>query len=64
MGAITRQYTAVEASVLAVKAGADVLLCVKDFRAAVNAIEDAVESGEIPESRIDESVRRILKLKD
>lgn len=63
MGAITRQYTAVEASVLAVKAGADVLLCVKDFRAAVNAIEDAVESGEIPESRIDESVRRILKLK-
>ena len=64
MGAITRQYTPVEASVLAVKAGADVLLCVKDFRAAVDAIEEAVLSGEIPESRIDASVRRILKLKN
>ena len=62
MGAITRQYTAVEASVLAVKAGADVLLCVKDFRAAVAALELAVQSGEIPEDRIDRSVRRILSL--
>ena len=64
MGAITRQYTAVEASVLAVKAGADVLLCVRDFRGAVDAIEHAVFAGDIPESRIDESVRRILKLKN
>ena len=64
MGAITRQFTAVEASVLAVKAGADVLLCVKDYRAAVDAVERAVLAGEIPESRIDQSVRRILKLKD
>lgn len=64
MGAITRQFTAVEASVLAVKAGADVLLCVRDYRAAVDAVEQAVLAGEIPESRIDASVRRILKLKD
>lgn len=64
MGAITRQFTALEASVLAVKAGADVLLCVKDYRAAVDAVERAVLAGEIPESRIDQSVRRILKLKD
>lgn len=63
MGAITRQYLVAEACLLAVKAGADVLLCVKDFRTAVDAIEHAVLSGDIPESRIDESVRRILKLK-
>ena len=63
MGAITRQYSVAEACLLAVKAGADVLLCVKDFRTAVDAIEAAVLSGDIPESRIDESVRRILALK-
>ena len=64
MGAITRQHTPVEACILAVKAGADVLLCVKDFRAAVDAIEEAVLAGDIPETRIDESVRRILALKN
>lgn len=63
MGAITRQYPTADACVLAVKAGADVLLCVRDFRAAVDAIEAAVLAGDIPESRIDESVRRILSLK-
>ena len=63
MGAITRQYSAVEASVLAVKAGADVLLCVKDFRAAIDAIEAAVIAGDISESRIDASVHRILSLR-
>ena len=63
MGAITRQYSTPEACILAVKAGADVLLCVKDFRAAVDAIEAAVLAGDIPETRIDESVRRIMALK-
>ena len=63
MGAITREYDTALACVLAVKAGVDVLLCVKDFRAAVDAIEAAVLAGDIPETRIDESVRRILALK-
>ena len=63
MGAITRQYSTPEACILAVKAGADVLLCVKDYRAAVDAIEAAVLAGDIPETRIDESVRRIMVLK-
>ena len=63
MGAITRQYSTPEACILAVKAGADVLLCVKDYRAAVDAIEAAVLAGDIPETRIDESVRRIMALK-
>ena len=63
MGAITRQYSTAEACVLAVKAGVDVLLCVKDYRAAVDAIEAAVLNGDIPETRIDQSVRRILALR-
>lgn len=63
MGAITREYDTARACVLAVMAGADVLLCVKDYRAAVDAIEAAVANGEIPESRIDDSVRRILALR-
>ena len=63
MGAIVREYNVADACVLAVKAGVDVLLCVKDYRAAVDAIVAAVENGDIPESRIDESVKRICALK-
>ena len=63
MGAITREYEVAHACVLAVKAGADVLLCVKDYRTAIDSVETAVLAGAIPEARIDESVRRILSLK-
>ena len=47
----------------AVKAGNDVLMLPRDIDAAFTAIVDAVRNGEIPESRIDESVRRILQMK-
>ncbi len=47
----------------AIKAGADVLLMPPDMEVAYNAVLDAVRSEEIPERRIDESVQRILKLK-
>ncbi len=63
MGAITRQYTAAQACVLAIQAGADVLLCVKDYPVAFEAVLSAVERGEISEARLDASVRRILRLK-
>ena len=63
MGAITRQYKTSEACVLALEAGADVLLCVKDYPAAFEAVLSAVLSGRLSESRIDDSVRRILRLK-
>ena len=42
----------------------DIILMPVDYRAAVDEVCRAVESGEIPESRIDESVMRILKRKD
>lgn len=48
----------------AIKAGADLLLMPPDFRVAFHAVLQAVASGEISEERIDESVRRILALKE
>ncbi|NUQ87912.1 MAG: glycoside hydrolase family 3 protein, partial [Glycomyces artemisiae] len=49
--------------VLALLAGADLLLMPPDFPLAHQAVLDAVGSGELTEERIDESVRRILTLK-
>lgn len=51
------------ATVDAVKAGNDVILWPTDLDGAFHGIVAAVESGEIPESRIDESVRKILEMK-
>ena len=48
--------------VQAVLAGND-LLCCTDFEARIAEILDAVERGTISESRIDDSVLRILNLK-
>ena len=63
MGAITRQYSVPEACVLALEAGVDILLCVKDYPACFEAVLAAVQEGRLTEGRIDESVRRILRLK-
>jgi len=63
MGAITQTYPVDEACILALEAGADVLLCVKDYRHCVDAIVAAVESGRLSESRIDESLERIYRLR-
>ncbi len=63
MGAITSVYTPEDAAVKAVNAGVDMLLMSQNVHKAVDAIKKAVESGKIPESRIDESVLRILTLK-
>ncbi|WP_296691228.1 glycoside hydrolase family 3 N-terminal domain-containing protein [Ruminococcus sp.] len=45
------------------KAGIDIILMPVDYREAVNAVCEAVRSGEISEKRIDESVMRILRKK-
>lgn len=63
MGAITRQYSVPEACVLALEAGVDILLCVKDYPACFEAVLAAVQEGRLTEGRIDESVRRILRLR-
>src|SRR5260370_39187727 len=55
--------TTAKAAVDAIKAGADVIMLPTDLDGAFHAILDAVKKGEIPESRIDESVRKVLAMK-
>ncbi len=61
--AITGSYTPAQAAVLAIQAGADVILQPQDFNSAYQAVLSAVSDGTITEDRIDESVRRILDVK-
>lgn len=63
MGAIEKNYGSGEACVLAFEAGNDILLMPNDFNAAYKAVLSAVQSNRISIARLDESVRRILKLK-
>lgn len=63
MGAITQQYSSAEAAVGCIKAGVDIVLDPQVFTEAFDAVVEAVENGTITEQRIDESVRRILKMK-
>lgn len=63
MQAVARKYPPGEAAVLAVKAGIDLVLLPVDADLAVDAIVKAVRRGEIPEERIDQSVRKLLHLK-
>ena len=63
MGAIVKQYASDVAAVKAIAAGVDVVLCPKNFVKDFDAVVAAVEKGDLDEERIDESVRRILKLK-
>lgn len=63
MGAISNNYTSDEAAIMSIKAGVDMILMPVDLRVAVDGVKAAVESGEITEERIDESVIRILEKK-
>ena len=63
MDAIRDLYGSGEACVLAIEAGADMLLLPYNFTNGYNGVMDALRSGRLTESRIDESVRRILTLK-
>jgi beta-N-acetylhexosaminidase len=63
MGGITNTYGAGEAAVKAVQAGVDMVLLPMDPPGAIDALVHSVSTGTIPESRIDDSVRRILGLK-
>ena len=63
MGAITQQFTSAEAAVGSIQAGVDIVLGPRNFIEAFDAVVKAVETGVIPEERINQSVRRILKLK-
>ena len=63
MGAITQQYTSAEGAVGSILAGADIVLGPRYFIEAFDAVMAAVNNGTISEERINQSVRRILKLR-
>ncbi|MEM9273711.1 MAG: glycoside hydrolase family 3 N-terminal domain-containing protein [Cyanobacteria bacterium P01_F01_bin.143] len=63
MGGVTKYATADEIAVLAVKAGADILLMPEDPKIAIESIYQAVRSGIITEERIEQSLQRIEKAK-
>ena len=63
MGAIRQQYGSAEAAVLALQAGVDLILMPSDFVSAYEGVLAALDAGELSEERINESVRRILRVK-
>lgn len=63
MGAATSSLDDAGLAVEAVRAGVDIVLMPADLNAAYQGLLGAVQSGEIGEARIDESVRRILTVK-
>lgn len=63
MGAIVQDYTIEDIVLSALDAGVDMLLMPSDFDRAYTAVLSAVEAGDISEDRIDDSIRRILKMK-
>ncbi|MGC1524652.1 MAG: glycoside hydrolase family 3 N-terminal domain-containing protein, partial [Phormidesmis sp.] len=63
MGGITQQYGAAEAAVLAVAAGADILLMPEDAQAAIAAICEAVNTGRLAAADILRAVERIWRAK-
>ncbi|MCD7036066.1 glycoside hydrolase family 3 protein [Metabacillus sp. GX 13764] len=63
MGAIKNNYGAGEAAVMAVKAGADMIMATGTYEEQVETFQslyDAYLDGEIPNKRLDSSVKRIL----
>ena len=63
MAAIRQQYEPGEACILTVLAGSDIIMLPLSYRDSFRAVVDAVRQGRITEQRLEESVRRILRLK-
>lgn len=63
MAGITQTTSTYNAARVGVQAGLDIILMPSNLKSAYDGIYDAVMSGQIPESRINESVRRVLGMK-
>jgi len=63
MGGVTVRYPPGEVVVRSILAGADVLLVPPVLDAALQSVHDAVTSGRIPMSRVNEAVTRVLRAK-
>ena len=64
MVAVDRLFPRGEAAVRAVLAGADVILMPRDVKQSIDAILRAIDEGRLTEARLDESVGRLLRLKE
>jgi beta-N-acetylhexosaminidase len=71
MGAVAATWGTPEAAVLALEAGADILLVGADAGrpaserlAAMDAVTEAVRSGRVPAARLDAAVLRVLRMKE
>lgn len=56
-------YDGTDAVILAIEAGADMILLPKDLQESYQAVLAALENGVLSEARVDEAVRRILRVK-
>lgn len=63
MKAISEYYDSAQASVLALKAGCDMILSPENFKDAYEAVLAAVQDGTIAEERINDALRRIYRIK-
>lgn len=63
MPAITEYYTSEQAAVLALKAGCDMILMPENFEEAYQGVLNAVNNGTISEQRINDSLKRIYRIK-
>lgn len=61
--AISNYYGADEAAVLALRAGCDMIYAPENFETAYNGVLEAVQNGTISEERINDSLRRIYRIK-
>lgn len=63
MSAISGYYSADDAAIRALKAGCDMILMPENFETAYNGVLQAVKEGIISEERINDSLRRIYRIK-
>jgi beta-glucosidase-like glycosyl hydrolase len=64
MGAVAARGSSADVAVQVLAAGADVLLMPPDPGAVVRGVLHAVRIGRLSQARIDQSVERVLTLKD
>lgn len=63
MGAVANKYKAGELDALAFMAGNDIMLFSQDVAMGKKLIQQAIDKGEIPQNRVEESVKKILLTK-
>lgn len=63
MGAVAKRYKAGELDALAFEAGNDIMLFSQDVKKGKNLIQKAIDNGQIPQERVEESVKKILLAK-